>query len=178
MRTQGIKISVAAILAVTALAPGAMAQDNYPSRDIEIITPGLEKIQFTNSGGALLRRPDKLHAHRVGAEQVRRRVRLALAVGDLVAGDRRHADHRGRVLPHHLRGGGGRRGLRRDVDPGGLAAHGERWRVVGELLDARAYLTFTELTLDGLCGGGGCSIEFTGGGELQVELLAGLAFEF
>jgi hypothetical protein len=26
----------------------------------------LEKIQFTNSGGALLRRPDKLYAHRVG----------------------------------------------------------------------------------------------------------------
>jgi len=34
--------------------------------DIEIITPQLEKIQFTNSGGALLSRPDKLHAHRVG----------------------------------------------------------------------------------------------------------------
>jgi hypothetical protein len=33
---------------------------------IEIITPQLEKIQFTNSGGALLHRPDKLHAHRVG----------------------------------------------------------------------------------------------------------------
>ncbi len=34
--------------------------------DIEVITPELEKIQFTNSGGALLSRPDKLHAHRVG----------------------------------------------------------------------------------------------------------------
>jgi len=33
---------------------------------IEIITPELEKIQFTNSGEVLLRRPDKLHAHRVG----------------------------------------------------------------------------------------------------------------
>ena len=33
---------------------------------IEIITPQLEKIQFTNSGGVLLRRPDKLRAHRVG----------------------------------------------------------------------------------------------------------------
>ena len=33
--------------------------------DIEIITPQLEKIQFTNSGKALLIRPDKLHAHRV-----------------------------------------------------------------------------------------------------------------
>jgi hypothetical protein len=34
--------------------------------DIEVITPQLEKIQFTNSGEALLRRPDKLRAHRVG----------------------------------------------------------------------------------------------------------------
>ena len=34
--------------------------------DIEVITPHLEKIQFTNSGDMLLRRPDKLRAHRVG----------------------------------------------------------------------------------------------------------------
>lgn len=34
--------------------------------NIEIITPQLEKIQFTNSGKALLSRPNKLHAHRVG----------------------------------------------------------------------------------------------------------------
>ena len=34
--------------------------------DIEVITPDLEKIQFTNSGEVLLRRPDKMHAHRVG----------------------------------------------------------------------------------------------------------------
>jgi hypothetical protein len=33
---------------------------------IEIITPQLEKIQFTNSGEVLLHRPDKLRAHRVG----------------------------------------------------------------------------------------------------------------
>ena len=33
--------------------------------DIEIITPQLEKIQFTNSGEALLSRPDKLRAHRI-----------------------------------------------------------------------------------------------------------------
>jgi hypothetical protein len=32
---------------------------------IEVITPQLEKIQFTNSGEALLSRPDKLRAHRV-----------------------------------------------------------------------------------------------------------------
>ena len=34
--------------------------------DIEVITPDLEKIQFTNSGRAVLVRPDKLYAHRVG----------------------------------------------------------------------------------------------------------------
>jgi hypothetical protein len=34
--------------------------------DIEVITPQLEKIQFTNSGALLLSRPDKLRAHRVG----------------------------------------------------------------------------------------------------------------
>jgi hypothetical protein len=34
--------------------------------DIEVITPTLEKIQFTNSGEALLQRPNKLRAHRVG----------------------------------------------------------------------------------------------------------------
>jgi len=33
--------------------------------DIEVITPQLEKIQFSNSGKALLSRPDKLHARRV-----------------------------------------------------------------------------------------------------------------
>jgi tripartite-type tricarboxylate transporter receptor subunit TctC len=39
MRPKGIRTSVAAMLAVTALAPAVMAQDNYPSRDIEIVTP-------------------------------------------------------------------------------------------------------------------------------------------
>jgi hypothetical protein len=34
--------------------------------DIEVITPQLEKIQFTNSGEALLSRPDMLRVHRVG----------------------------------------------------------------------------------------------------------------
>jgi hypothetical protein len=34
--------------------------------DIEVITPQMEKIQFTNSGEVLLSRPDKLRAHRVG----------------------------------------------------------------------------------------------------------------
>jgi hypothetical protein len=44
--------------------------------------------------------------------------------------------------------------------------------------DARGYATFTEMKLDGVCGGVGCSIEFVGGGEFQIELLAGLAFAF
>ncbi len=34
--------------------------------DIEVITPQLEKIQFTSSGQAMLKRPNKLRAHRVG----------------------------------------------------------------------------------------------------------------
>jgi hypothetical protein len=34
--------------------------------DIEVITPQLEKIQFASSGEALLSRPDKMRAHRVG----------------------------------------------------------------------------------------------------------------
>jgi len=34
--------------------------------DIEVITPQMEKIQFTNSGGALLSRPNQLRAQRVG----------------------------------------------------------------------------------------------------------------
>jgi len=33
--------------------------------NIEVITPQLEKLQFTNSGSALLSRPDKLYAHRM-----------------------------------------------------------------------------------------------------------------
>lgn len=35
--------------------------------DIEIITPQLEKIQFTSSGTAVLSRPNKLFAHRISA---------------------------------------------------------------------------------------------------------------
>jgi hypothetical protein len=34
--------------------------------DIEVITPQLEKFQFTNSGDALLSRPNRIRAHRVG----------------------------------------------------------------------------------------------------------------
>lgn len=34
--------------------------------DIDVITPQLEKIQYASSGEALLHRPDKLRAHRVG----------------------------------------------------------------------------------------------------------------
>jgi len=34
--------------------------------DIEVITPQLEKIQFTNSGDVLVSRPDRMRAHRLG----------------------------------------------------------------------------------------------------------------
>jgi hypothetical protein len=34
--------------------------------DIEVITPQLEKLQFTNSGDILMSRPNKLRAHRAG----------------------------------------------------------------------------------------------------------------
>ncbi|MFY0116428.1 DUF2092 domain-containing protein, partial [Acinetobacter baumannii] len=34
--------------------------------DIEVITPELQKLQFTNSGTVLLNRPDKIHAARAG----------------------------------------------------------------------------------------------------------------
>ena len=34
--------------------------------DIEVITPQMEKIQFTSSGEVLLHRPDRLRAHRIG----------------------------------------------------------------------------------------------------------------
>jgi len=90
MKTRGVLFAMLALLLV---APIALASDGakpqgseansilkkmseYVSNqktieftfdsDIEIITPQLEKIQFTNSGGALLNRPDKLRAHRVG----------------------------------------------------------------------------------------------------------------
>jgi hypothetical protein len=73
--------------AIVGLAPGAHAQatdaksvlkamSDYLSvqqsieisfdSDIEVITPQLEKIQFTNSGEALLSRPDRFRASRVG----------------------------------------------------------------------------------------------------------------
>ncbi|HYO28598.1 MAG TPA: DUF2092 domain-containing protein [Azonexus sp.] len=76
-------LSAALVLA----APGALAQANdarvvlkamsdYVGRqqtieltfdsDIEVITPQMEKIQFANSGGALLSRPNQLRAQRVG----------------------------------------------------------------------------------------------------------------
>ena len=79
------QIFVATVLAFT--AQGALAQEpdakamlksmsDYVSAqktieltfdsDIEIITPQLEKIQFTSSGDVLLSRPNKLRAHRVG----------------------------------------------------------------------------------------------------------------
>ena len=44
--------------------------------------------------------------------------------------------------------------------------------------DTRGYVTFTETELKGVCGGVGCTIDFSGSGRFQVELSAGLVFEF
>ncbi len=90
MKTRGVHFAMLAsvlVVAITAAPARAQPQGNdaksilkamsdYLSSqknieltfdsDIEIITPELEKIQFTNSGEALLSRPNKLRAHRVG----------------------------------------------------------------------------------------------------------------
>lgn len=44
--------------------------------------------------------------------------------------------------------------------------------------DVRGYATFTNTTLRGRCGGSVCQISITGSGAFQLELLAGLTFEF
>lgn len=81
----GPRVLVAAALLAAAGAPRAGEDDamamlkaasDYVGRQerielrfdsaIEVITPQLEKIEFTNSGDLVLRRPDKLRAHRVG----------------------------------------------------------------------------------------------------------------
>jgi len=90
MKTKGIPFAMLSLIFVAALAVASYgaqpqagdarailkAMSDYVSAqktialtfdsDIEIITPQIEKIQFTNSGEALLSRPDKLRAHRVG----------------------------------------------------------------------------------------------------------------
>lgn len=90
MKTKAVLLAMlaSALVATLAIAPaGAQAQESdakavlkamsdYVSSqktieltfdsDIEVITPQLEKIQFTNSGEVLLSRPDKLRAHRLG----------------------------------------------------------------------------------------------------------------
>ena len=44
--------------------------------------------------------------------------------------------------------------------------------------DVRGYITFTDTELKGQCGGVACSIDFAGGGVLQVDLLVGVSFGF
>jgi hypothetical protein len=90
MKTKGVSFAMLPLIFVAILAGASWgaqpqasdamtilkAMTDYVSRqekialtfdsDIEIITPQMEKIQFTNSGEALLSRPDKLRAHRVG----------------------------------------------------------------------------------------------------------------
>lgn len=89
MKTRVVYLAIlaSALISLTAAQAGAQAQEgdakavlkamsDYVSSQktievtfdsaIEIITPQLEKIQFTNSGEVLLSRPDKLRAHRLG----------------------------------------------------------------------------------------------------------------
>jgi len=90
MKTKAILTAmITALLAIAFLSPSVMAESqendaqeilkamsDYISSqktleltfdsDIEVITPQLEKIQFTNSGEMLLSRPDKFRAHRQG----------------------------------------------------------------------------------------------------------------
>lgn len=54
--------------------------------DIEVITPQLEKIQFTNSGSALLQRPSRLRAHRMGGYHEAVDFKSGLIVALAVAG--------------------------------------------------------------------------------------------
>jgi len=66
-RAQGQKGDAKSILRATAdyVSSQQTIELKFDS-DIEVVTPQLEKIQFTNSGEVLLSRPDKLRAHRVG----------------------------------------------------------------------------------------------------------------
>lgn len=86
-RSGGLRVGVAAALLASAVASPAWASGDRAMEilramsdylaaqqtiafsfdsDIEIITPQIEKIQFTNSGEAVLSRPDKLRAIRKG----------------------------------------------------------------------------------------------------------------
>jgi hypothetical protein len=56
----------AILKAMSGYVAGQQTIEIHFDSDIEVITPQLEKIQFTNSGEVLLSRPDKLRAHRVG----------------------------------------------------------------------------------------------------------------
>jgi len=46
---------------------------------------------------------------------------------------------------------------------------------LGLRFDGRAYLTLNSMTLSGVCGGVGCSVNFAGDGALQFEGLIGLS---
>ena len=86
-RSFGRPILLAGMMVGAALAPGAQAQADDAAQilkamsdyvasqknisltfdsDIEVVTPEVEKIQFTSSGKVLLSRPDKVRASRTG----------------------------------------------------------------------------------------------------------------
>ncbi len=84
---QWVAATMLALLSILAVAPRVQAQENDALKilkamsdyltsqsgfsaefdvDLEVITPDLQKIQFTSSGKVILSRPDKLRAQRLG----------------------------------------------------------------------------------------------------------------
>jgi len=49
---------------------------------------------------------------------------------------------------------------------------------IGLRLEGRGYLTFTNVTINGTCGGVGCTVRFSSGGIFQFEMLGGVTFSF
>jgi len=49
---------------------------------------------------------------------------------------------------------------------------------IGLRFEGRGYLTFTDVTVSGICGGVGCSVRFSSGGIFQFEALGGVTFSF
>jgi hypothetical protein len=78
------------------------------------------------------------------------------------------------IVPH-ASGFDGDVGLSGSLGGGALFPIGKR---LSFRLEGRGYATFTKMELRGICGGAGCSINFSGTGSLQFEALAGLTIPF
>ena len=49
---------------------------------------------------------------------------------------------------------------------------------IGLRFEGRGFLTFTDVSLSGVCGGIGCTVRFSSGGIFQFEALGGVTFSF